>query len=178
MKRMAAVLFWGWLAFGLVLAVQSRTGMGAADATSAYAIPVFVVGIWGLIRAVINHRWVKPVALVVYSCLLFYAGIAANQSIISAHEENFRPLLAALERYKSDHGKYPDRLDKLVPEYVSTLPRCPDDRYGSGNKYYSLMQGDSARIGDQYVIDCVMGVFVFPQLATYESDIPGWMYGD
>jgi len=38
------------------------------------------------------------------------------------------PLIAKLEQFKSKNGKYPDRLDALVPDYLSELPPCPISR--------------------------------------------------
>src|SRR5262249_24905908 len=32
-------------------------------------------------------------------------------------------LVAAIERYRGDHGRYPDALADLLPRYVQTIPR-------------------------------------------------------
>lgn len=32
------------------------------------------------------------------------------------------PVIAALEKFKSDHGSYPDELAGLVPDYLSEIP--------------------------------------------------------
>ncbi len=37
------------------------------------------------------------------------------------------PIIAALERYKADHGIYPEKIDELVPDYLSTLPVSTDE---------------------------------------------------
>ena len=39
-------------------------------------------------------------------------------------EEQAAPLIAALERYKSEQGGYPRELSSLTPRYVSELPKC------------------------------------------------------
>ncbi len=39
---------------------------------------------------------------------------------VSHHGE---PIIAALERYHSDHGEYPPSLDGLVPNYLTAVPR-------------------------------------------------------
>lgn len=35
------------------------------------------------------------------------------------------PLLAALDRYKRDHGRYPDDVQRLVPSYLREIPHLP-----------------------------------------------------
>ncbi len=37
---------------------------------------------------------------------------------------NQRSLATGCELYRSDHGRYPDRLDELVPTYLKAIPRC------------------------------------------------------
>jgi hypothetical protein len=36
-------------------------------------------------------------------------------------------LALALERYRRDHGRWPDTLDALVPSYLPRVPRSPQD---------------------------------------------------
>jgi hypothetical protein len=48
--------------------------------------------------------------------------------------EKARPVTAALERYRADHGSYPESLAKLVPAYLPNEPRpdalgCPEYLY-------------------------------------------------
>lgn len=32
------------------------------------------------------------------------------------------PVIAGLEEYKADHGSYPEKLDQLIPDYLSSVP--------------------------------------------------------
>lgn len=38
-------------------------------------------------------------------------------------------IVAQIERFHSDHGRYPERLDDLVPDYLPAIPR-PGDGVG------------------------------------------------
>jgi hypothetical protein len=58
------------------------------------------------------------------------AGPPAGESDAArAFKARSAPLLAALERYRADHGGYPTKLDSLVPRYLTpgTLPAAPAD---------------------------------------------------
>lgn len=68
--------------------------------------------------------------------LLLVALIPTGRRIVSQHVRFSRdkqrvepqlvvmtPLIDALELYKQDHGRYPIRLDALVPKYLPVLPR-------------------------------------------------------
>ncbi len=44
------------------------------------------------------------------------------------------PVIEALERYKSENGKYPDNLELLTPEILKVLPGCMDS-IGSTARY-------------------------------------------
>lgn len=36
--------------------------------------------------------------------------------------ENNKPLIAAMERYHDYKGEYPDKLEDLIPEFISAIP--------------------------------------------------------
>jgi hypothetical protein len=40
-------------------------------------------------------------------------------------ESDQAPVISELEHYKVKNGKYPERLDALVPDYLAELPPCP-----------------------------------------------------
>lgn len=47
-------------------------------------------------------------------------------------------IIAALERYRADHGVYPEELSALVPGYLSAIPRHP---VGNGEwEYYPFLE--------------------------------------
>ncbi len=36
------------------------------------------------------------------------------------------PLVQAIEAYKTDHGEYPETLEKIIPDYLESEPQLPD----------------------------------------------------
>ena len=105
------------------------------------------------------------------------AGGSGSGSFIQEHETNFAPLLAALEQYRNTIGQYPDELAELVPEFVASLPECPVSAGWAGDDdYYKRKKGE--RRGGTYLIQCVVGVFLFPQRGLYESEDAEWWYTD
>lgn len=43
----------------------------------------------------------------------------------TAHNANVRVLETAVESYRQDNGKLPEDLDKLVPNYIKSVPKVP-----------------------------------------------------
>lgn len=49
-----------------------------------------------------------------------------EKAAITAHNANVRVLETAVESYKQDNnGNLPDRLEKLVPDYIKSVPKVP-----------------------------------------------------
>jgi hypothetical protein len=63
-------------------------------------------------------------------------------------EYNLTHLGDALEAYRADHSTYPDRLEKLVPDYIAHLPNCPS----GGKETYS-----AAYTTSPYGYQCTLG---------------------
>lgn len=63
---------------------------------------------------------------------------AGRMAAIATCAENAKPLIAAIDRYMSDHGKAPAELRDLVPVYLHRIPgtgwsRYPRWDYGMAN---------------------------------------------
>jgi hypothetical protein len=48
------------------------------------------------------------------------------------------PIIVALEKFHSSHGRYPQKLDELVPHYVADRGSLAAFRYGRWKRDYSL----------------------------------------
>src|SRR5260370_13657638 len=48
------------------------------------------------------------------------------------------PIIIALEKFHSSHGRYPQKLDELVPHYVADKAPLAAFRYGRWKRDYSL----------------------------------------
>lgn len=58
-----------------------------------------------------------------YVALDFYMEGQKNIAITESRGSN---LINGLTKHKLEAGAYPDVLDKLVPKYLSSLPKCPN----------------------------------------------------
>lgn len=90
------------------------------------------------------------------------------------------PLIAALERYHSDHGRYPGKLDALTPQYLTSLPELSSPLYGDargigvGYEYSTQNGGASFALFSQVsgVYDRAYQVTGMFEYVRYES--PGY----
>lgn len=67
-------------------------------------------------------------------------------------ESNLRSISNAIEMYSTDHhGKYPERLEELVPDYIPRIPQCPAAGKDTYTSSYSLNKDAS---GEYYSLFC------------------------
>ncbi len=177
-RYLRVAFFWFWVGVGILLAYNSYDGYGSGLGALMLGSVFFIYAVRRLYRASKASKVRLPdFAFVVYAVALFGVGIHGSSSFIQAHETNFAPLLAALEQYRDANGEYPDEMAELVPEYVANLPKCPvNGGWAPDLSYHKRKQGH--RFQGTYLVQCVVGVFVFPQYALYESKDAAWMYTD
>ena len=173
-----AAFFWFWVCVGILLAIYSYDGYGTGMAAFMLGSVFFIYAARRLYRAFRARKvHVQDFAFVIYAVVVFVIGVFGSSSFIQAHETNFAPLLAALEQYRDATGEYPDEVTELVPEYVASLPKCPvTGSWAPELSYHKRKQGH--RLQGTYLVQCVVGVFVFPQYALYESADASWIYTD
>lgn len=81
--------------------------------------------------------------LVSWLCLA-WPGLAQEQSAEQKCSDNLQLLLSSLTRYGKDHqNRFPDKLEDLVPRYLSQLPKCPLG--GSSYAPYSTVEHNPER---------------------------------
>ncbi len=111
-------------------------------------------------------------AVLIYAVLVFMVADLGSESFKRKHEANFAPLFAGMEQYRNTIGRYPDELDDLVPQYVTSIPECPvpNGVYAPENSY----RWDATSYG----IKCEVGSFIFPNYGIYVSEKATWIYND
>ncbi len=177
-RYLRVAFFWFCVGVGILLAIYSYDGFGTGIAAFMLGSVFFIYAVRRLSRALKASKVRLPdFAFVVYAVLVFGVGIHGSSSFIEEHETNFAPLFAALEQYRDTIGEYPDEVAELVPEYVASLPKCPVTGSWAPNLSYHKRQ-PGHRLQGTYLVQCVVGVFVFPQYALYESKDATWMYTD
>lgn len=105
------------------------------------------------------------VALMLFTLLLASVFVpnflrARSRGIFTNCKENLKRIAAALDHYATDHaGRYPDKLEQLVPEYLENLPTCA----ASGGRAYYADFGPNAKFNsegyeDYFYLSCVGGL--------------------
>jgi hypothetical protein len=120
---------------GVVLVFISAVGFNAAMLVGFVAVPLalhaFVSAArkWdGYTRA--STRW-RVGLMVIGAVLLVLAPVSC--SVQSRRlEVRLQPIIVALEAYRDVNGSYPGAIDVLVPEYMESIPTCPN----FGVRYY------------------------------------------
>ncbi len=78
-----------------------------------------------------------------------------EKAAITAHNANVRVLETAVESYRQDHnGDLPDVLDKLIPDYIKSVPKVPasNNENLKGVKTY-LIENGTIKPGEVNTVD-------------------------
>jgi hypothetical protein len=165
-------LFWFWICVGIFLAFDSFNSYGYG--TIAFGFYFSIYALWRLARKFWTGKvQLQDFAVLIYAVLLIVVADIGSDAFKRKHEANFAPLFAGLEQYRNTIGRYPDELDDLVPEYLTSLPDCPM----TGLDYDRYVQADGSAAA-AYGIKCTVGAFVFPFYGMYVSEKATWVYND
>lgn len=74
---------------------------------------------------------------------------AYYRSKLAACQSNLRNIATLLQIYIGENGKYPDKLTDLSPDYIRTLPTCPQAEKNSYTDGYQ-----AASNPDNFTIQC------------------------
>jgi NADH:ubiquinone oxidoreductase subunit K len=96
-----------------------------------------------------------------------FTTIEVNNKIASQRAEQ---VISAVKQYKMEYGQYPDMLQKLVPEY---LPSVPKAKYGFGNNKFYYYRTDKEE-------NAILLYVKFPPFGrpTYNFERNSWGYLD
>jgi len=94
-----------------------------------------------------------------YVALDFYSDGEKNKAIA---ESRGMQAVQALSRHRMETNAYPDSLDKLVPKFADSLPKCP-----GGDAFVFKLTGND------YTLSCQNIVFKTKPY-TYDSRTRGW----
>jgi hypothetical protein len=94
---------------------------------------------------------------IAYVALEFYSEGERSKAVA---ESRGTQVVQALSRFRLESGKYPEKLDTLVPKHIQSLPKCPN---GDAFNY--------APAGSEYTLTCPK-VGLKPY--TYDSRNRGW----
>ncbi|MGD8226744.1 MAG: hypothetical protein PVI20_03120 [Desulfobacteraceae bacterium] len=91
-------------------------------------------------RAVVMKYGIRSLAL----CLTVFAILSTFMFNRHMGHVNARLIIKAVEDYRSEQGKYPERLEDLVPQYFSKLP--PAAIRFESTKYHYIHHKDHHRL--------------------------------
>ena len=83
-------------------------------------------------------------------------------------DTTFAPVIEALDKYRGTNGRYPDKLDVLLPAHLSVLPSCPDSQKPGAAYYVDPKTGE-------YILGCY--TFLFTK-RLYSSHSKRWESSD
>ncbi len=83
-------------------------------------------------RAIVMKYGIRSLAL----CLTVFAILSTFMFNKHMGHVNARLIIKAVEDYRSEQGKYPERLEDLIPQYFSKVPRAAIRL--TSTKYYYL----------------------------------------
>ena len=171
------VIFWTLVIVGLAFALSSPGSYGAGVGAMSTGGLLLVYGIVLLTRSLLrrDQRWRKAALCSVFAVGLMLIGNRGIDSVMTPFHRDFTPLLAALEKHHQDRGGYPKTLRELVPGYLTSLPDCP---YKRGWNSWKPEEYYYRRDDGTFIIQCAVGIFLFPTVAMYESDGKNWIMAD
>ena len=135
-----------------ILMFVGLTWVGSADGGELFLVAAGLLAILGCgMRIVIGafYRDHKEgdffPALFLLTILAAFASSMVGGLNGSATQENADSVIAALEQYKTSHGRYPESLERLVPEYFPSVPKTrigwPVVRDGKSFGYKPIPEG-------------------------------------
>ncbi len=114
---------------GVVLVFISAVGFNAAMLVGFVAVPLALHAFVSAARKSDGYtrastRW-RAGLMVIGAVLLVLAPVSCSvQSRLL--EVRLQPIIVALEAYRDVNGSYPGAIDVLVPEYMESIPTCPN----------------------------------------------------
>jgi hypothetical protein len=124
-----------------------------------------------LVRAA-RKRWgscLRSAFVLLSLVAALFTGFLIQHHQVERSQELAEPIIAALEVYRTEHGRYPDQLQALVPGYVNAIPT---PRLGLST---ARPLDYSAFADDTYLL--FFPAFAFMD-AMYSSDTGTWVLDD
>ncbi|MFI5363753.1 MAG: hypothetical protein ACHQ49_17470 [Elusimicrobiota bacterium] len=86
-------------------------------------------------------------------------------------QRRFQPAIDALGRYNQAKGRYPDKLDSLLPGLLTEIPACPELPSPAADR--SVIY-DVGADGKSFNLGCRIGGLVHQQETRYGSTMMMW----
>ena len=109
-----------------------------------------------------RRRWLVLTAVVCTVCfvgwLVFPKFFRARARGQSSCKSNLKKLGTAMEMYSTDHsGKYPASMAQLTPNYLKTIPDCPQNGPGAYQMWTGANAPGNPGNKEYYYAHCIKG---------------------
>ncbi|WP_163865108.1 hypothetical protein [Myxococcus eversor] len=151
----------------MLLGAAMMTLLGHLSFTAALLVPFLVLGGAGLLLVTLvlalsparKSANFVTLAYLLGGIALAYAGMTRGTSWrFDRIEEEFAPLITALDAYHAETGRYPESVAELIPAHLSKAPSCALE--DSSEQRPGIADGGYYRTtADTYGITCMTIVF-------------------
>lgn len=122
-------------------------------------------------KSIIDPLTISLIKLMFYVCS--FAGLHyAGPFHLLFLRYKLAPTITAIENYRRDEGTYPEKLEQLLPKYLTTLPSCFPPGYMPIS--YDSYSQDKFSVKNDFGLTCLTLGFL---KATYHPD-RGWYLWD
>ena len=109
-----------FIAAGLLLAIEAWVGIGLIGGSVGMIAPIIFV----ILALAEKQRRSEHFRVAAIYALLFIATMAVLSSNARIAQRRATSVIAAVNRYHSEHGHYPTSLNELVPAYLPSIPNA------------------------------------------------------
>jgi hypothetical protein len=118
---------------GLILALEAWLGIGLFGSSVGIICPIVFV----ILAFSEKPRRRQHFRVAAIYALLFIATFAVISLSATVAQHRATPVISAVNRYRSEHGRYPTDLNELVPEYLPSIPHAGFTRLSRNFRYYN-----------------------------------------
>ena len=129
--------------------------MGGAGLGAMIAV-ILLFGNLLLMLINIKNRRIRNYRIISSLLLIVTIGMATGVVLINKHvgHKNATILISSIEKYRTEIGRYPKNLSMLVPDFISSIPRCAyrpsgynDFKYFENNGHHILLWVETPPFG-------------------------------
>jgi len=117
---------------GLLLALEAWLGIGFAGV----GVGMVCLILFAVLAIVDRQRRWHYFRVAATYLLLSVATLSLISWNARLAQRRASPVIAAVNRYHSEHGQYPTTLDQLVPTYLPSIPRAGFTQISRDFRYY------------------------------------------
>ena len=143
---------------------------------------LFIGGIVSLVSKGKQWKYLLgwSMVMVLSSFILIFSFVSSaflfRERVFVSLAKRSKPLISAIEQYKRDNGEYPNKLEDLVPKYLSRVPNTKIPAYPE--YYYRKASLESCFNKYQLLVPCSTGALNWDVFFYWpEGNYPDSIYG-